>query len=296
MSDRLTEYEQRRCEARLTAYNCYVVNRGSMQRAMPQFVRKWNDQEEAGSKHIIKDVRRFIQHSVDKLQQNFTLRTLRPHGANEKVPTEVIRECGEIIAQGYAHLCTITVDGITYQYREHRFFTSLKEAVTHSERLAQVLEQYNINTRYLRKKLRKYCPGLVYHALRMGQTLTKKQMQQRSEYAAEMLRRLRLNPRCLLDIHFMDECTIWIGKDLISNKLHVWSYKADTEGAPPVPNPIFVRSRSFKVNILLVVNGRTGHTYAEFLTGTAGLGPDGRHHAEMNQTVRQLPGQKYKVS
>lgn len=296
MSHLLTEWEKRRCEARLTAYNCFILNSGRMNLAISQFTRKWNDQEDDDSKHKIRDVRKFIKRAVQKLQDDYTLRTTQPTGAHEKVPADIIIECGQLIAEGYAQLCTVEVDGITYQYRDHRYFTSLKDAITSTPRLAEVMEQYDIKVPYLRRKLHKYCPKLVYHALRMRQPLTKQHLEQRSEYAAEMLRRLRLYPRCLLDIHFMDECTIWVGKDLISNRLHVWSYKAATEGAPPVPNPLFVRGRNFKVNILLVVNGRTGHTYTEFLTGTAGLESAGRHHAEINECVKWLPGHTYKVS
>ena len=84
-------------------------------------------------------------------------------------------------------------------------------------------------------KFRKHCPGLHYHNLRMSCALTVTQMESRVTYCKDMLPGLELDPDFLRDMHWMDECTIWIGQDVISEKLHVWSYRSDTDGMHPNP-------------------------------------------------------------
>lgn len=91
-----------------------------------------------------------------------------------------------------------------------------------------------------------------------------------------------------------------MGRDLISKKLRVWSYRSDTDGQPPEPNPLFAKHHCFKINILLVVNARTGCTHVEVLTGTALPNPAWRDtpgmQATMGQRAMYSRDPRYKVS
>lgn len=304
-SDQLTEVEKRRCEARLKAYECYIKHDKQMPAAIAAFEQEWNSQHEGDDDNHYTNVRSFILRAVDKLQTHYTLRTLSPPGPTEKVPAAIVKEAADIVARGHTLECMITKGGNTYVYYEHRYFTSVKQAILHSGQLADIVKEYKVGVKYLLKKFRKYCPDLQYHALYMRDTLKQSVLKERSAYGRNML--TKIDPIVgradyLLDIHWMDECTIWVGKDLIKDRLHVWSYRSKTEGHAPEPNPLFNAGKSFKVNILLVVNGRTGCTHAEILTGTQGIPPDFRHTDGMCDVIKVrksatpgIDGWKYKV-
>lgn len=299
MSDLLTDQEKRRCEARLKAYQCYILNERQIAAAMTAFEKEWNSVQDPKFGEVFTDVRKLILRAVEKLESKFTLRTLTPPGPAEKITKQIILEAADIVAAGYMQDCYAEVNGKRYHFVEHRFFTSIKQAVLHNKRLADILEKHDTTPKYLAAKFRKHCTGLHYHRLRMRCALTAKQMESRVTYCKEMLRVLELDPDFLRDIHWMDECTIWIGKDLISEKLHVWSYRSDTDGMAPEPNELFKSGKSFKVNLLLVVNARTGCTHAEVLTGTAGIRPADRYTTGMQHVMAQrsmmLGNPTYKV-
>ena len=299
MSDLLGEREKRRCEARLKAYQCYILNNRQIATAIAAFEKEWNSLQDPTTEDYIVDVRKLITRAVEKLESKFTLRTLAAPGPKEKITKKIILEAADIVAAGYMQDCYAFVNGEPLHFTEHKFFTTIKEAALRNKQLAQILELHHASTKHLAAKFRKYCTGLHYHNLRMRVPLTPKQMQARIKYCIEMLAKLENDPDYLLDIHWMDECTIWIGKDLISDKLHVWSYRHDTEGVSPQPNPLFVRNKSFKINLLLVVNARQGCIHAEVLTGTAGIGQAERFTTGMQQVMLQrcmmLGDPKYKV-
>lgn len=299
MSEVLTPLEQQRCEARLKAYQCYIHSDADMAAAMLDFERLWNKVQEPGKGFVIADTRKFIKRAVNKLESKFTLRTLTPPGPPEKITKKIILEAADIVAAGYMQDVYVYVNNERHHFTEHKFFTSLQQAVLHDTRLAAILEKHRVSVKYMAAKFRKHCLGLHYHNLRMRVVLTVTQMKLRVKYCQDMLAKLDLNPDYLLDMHWMDECTIWIGQDEISKKLHVWSYRHDDEGLSPEPNELFKRSKSFKINLLLVVNARHGCIHAEFLTGTAGLGPLDRATIGMKQVmlerVLMLGSASYKV-
>ena len=299
MSDLLDEREKRRCEARLKAYQCYILSDRQISAAIAAFETAWNKLQEPTSEDYIVDVRKLINRAVEKLENKFTLRTLPPPGPAEKISKKTILEAADILAAGYMQDHYAYANGQRVHWVEHRFFTSIKSAALRSKRLGDILTDHDVTVHYLADKFKKYCRGLRYHNLRMHVPLTDEQKKKRKSYCDDMLFRLSGNPDYLLDVHWMDECTIWIGKDLISDKLHVWSYRATTEGLAPEPNELFKKGNSFKINLLLVVNARTGCTHVEVLTGTAGITDTQRFSAGMQQVMLQRsllpPGPKYKV-
>lgn len=296
MSVPVSGRELARCQARKSAYDVYMACGTYMPAAIREFNRTWNAQYDDDDANHISDVRSFINRSVWKANNNFSWRTVPPPGPQEKAPKAVIEQAVEIIAAGYMQQCTLIVGNQQYPYVEHIYYTSLKEARQQSKPLDDLMVEYDMSTEYLRKKLHQYCHALVYHTLRMRRSLTTGTLEERSALGGDMLFRIRGNSDYLLDVHFMDECTIWIGKDLISEKLHVWSYRNTEEGEPPAPNPLFIRGRSFKVNLLLVVSGRNGCDHAEILSGTQGIDPAWRDSEGMQQKMLARNNQVYQVS
>jgi len=297
--DQLSEQKKDKYKARLEAVKCFYQNNESMKAAMDAFKKRWNDT----AQQPISDVRSFIKAAKEKLEDLFTLWDVTPGGPKEKVSEEEILVAADILALGYIQLSVVIQGSVVFEYYEHRFFTSIREAILHSEYLANLLDRYDVSSSYLLRKIKKYRKDLTYHTLYMRQPLPQTTINKRIKYSEQMLQ--RIDPAVgrsdyLYDIHWMDECTIHVGKDLIQNKLHVWSYRHDTEGDAPEPNPLFARSKSFKVNILLVVNGRTGCTHVEILTGTEGIPADYRHTQEMQQVVHLRkaaePDWRYMVS
>lgn len=194
----------------------------------------------------ISDVYRLIKRAVEKLETTFTLWTLAAPGPLEKVSEEEILRAADIVAAGYIEVLELIQGGIRYEYIEHRYYTSIKQAVLKSEYLANLLERYDVSIAYLLRKIKEKRSDLQYHTLYMRQPLPEQTIKQCNMYSEQMLN--NIDPAVgrsdyLLDIHWMDECTIHVGKDLIQNKLHVWSYRQDTDGAAPEPNP---KSKSLK--------------------------------------------------
>ena len=296
MSKALSAKETQLCLGRKTAYDCYVACGARMPAAIAAFSKQWNEQRSKDDEYYVSDVRNLIKRSVAAATSRFSWRTVPPPGPEPKAPKEVMVEIGGIVGAGHMQDCIFRLDNVQYQYTEHRNFTSLTDARMHSTKMDNYMTEYGMSLEYVRKKLHQYCPQLVWRTLRMRRPLPIKTMEQRSALGKDMLHRLELEPDYLTDVHYMDECTIWVGKDLVSEKLHVWCYRGDTDGQPPAPNPLFIRGRSFKVNLLLVVSGRDGCTYAEILSGTQDIDPAWRDTPGMQLKMLERGNMCYKAS
>ncbi len=292
----LSENETQLCLRRKTAYDCFIACGRQMPAAIAAFSEQWNTQRDKGDKYYASDVRNLIKRAVAAMDTRYSLRTVPPPGPQPKAPKEVMVQIGGIVGAGHTQNCVFKVDNLLIQYIEHRHFTSLVDAQMHSPTMAALMKQYKMDTEYVRKKIHQYCPQLVWRALRMRRPLKLPTMQQRAALGQDMLHRIQAQPDYLQDVHFMDECTIWVGKDLVSEKLHVWCYRSVADGEPPAPNPLFLRERSFKVNLLLVVSGRDGCTYAEILSGTQGIDPAWRDTLGMQVKMLERGRSTYKAS
>lgn len=232
--DQLSEQKKQRYKARVEAIRCYYQNNEVIKQAIKAFKLRWN----ATAEEPISDVRSFIQGAVDKLENLFTLWNITPSGPCEKISKEEILVAADILASGYMLLRVVIQGSTVIEYYEHRYFTSVKQAIMSSDYLASLLDRYDVSSSYLLKKFKRYRSDLQYHVLYMRQPLAVRIIKQRIKYCETML--MKIDPVVgrsdyLEDIHWMDECTIHVGKDLIQNKLHVWSYRYDTEGDAQSP-------------------------------------------------------------
>lgn len=300
MVEEITGPEREHCEKRKTAYDSYVASGGILSTATQQFMKVWNAAHPKKGQVKESAARKLIRRAVHRMDTWFSLRTRVPSGPRPDVPDAVIKQCGTIIGAGHIQECCLIKDGILLKWGEPRYFTSLHEAVSTSPQLSSIMKQHDMKIKYLRRKLSQLVPDLKYHVPYMRQPLRKAILEPRMQYGYRMYKFTQPSWESLLDVHWMDECTIYVGRDLIGHKLHVWSFRGCTEGLGPEPNPWFLKHTDFKISLLLVVNGRTGFTYVEVLTGTTGKPVGWRFNPEMQATMtarQQLLGDcRYKVS
>lgn len=291
----MEEEDKWRKKSRYKAVQCYWRCQEDLPKAIALFQEEWNKQYDPTHPHYISDVRGLITYNVAKLAKHFTLEDLKGHGRPTVVPDDVAKECAALLAAGYLQKRYALEPTATYMYYEHCWFTSMRDAVMQTPRLQQVLEEYDVTADHLLRRMHHVDPQLVYGPLRMKGVLPEATKQQRVFYSETMLWHLAANPNFLLDVFWMDECRIWVGKDLFG-RLKVWSHRGDMEGEPPEPNPFMGRGKSFKINLLLVVNARHGCVWAELLSGTTGLAAGSRHNPEMRAVMQLRNNQPYKVS
>lgn len=300
MVEELTGPERQQCEKRKAAYDCYVRCDENLSQATKQFMKVWNAARPKRNHVKESAARKLIQRAVHSMETTFSLRTKVPSGRPPQVPDSVIKQCGTIIAAGHMQDISYVRNGQLLRWGELRYFTSLQEAIDTSAQLKHLMQQHGMTIAYLRKRLHKCVPDLQYHDVYMRQPLPQRLLQARMTYGRQMRDFALPTWHPLLDVHWMDECTIWVGRDLIGQKLRVWSYRGCTEGLQPEQNPWFLKHARLKISLLLVVNGRTGFTYVEVLTGTTGKPVGWRYNQQMQAIMagrQQLLGDcRYKVS
>jgi hypothetical protein len=262
--------------------------------AISMFKEQWNSRFESGQVGHVSAVRQFLSYNSQKLQDSFTLLTIKSSGRPAAVPLDVAKECAKIVGKGYMQKRYLMFPDTCYVYFEHAYFTSIKDAVVHSPRLQQVLEQYKVSRDNLLQRCKTADPRLVYLHPSMKRVVPEHTKQERVVYGGQQLTLLLLEPTMMEDTFLMDECTVWVGKDLF-RKLHIWCFRGDFAGQPPLINKFEGKDQPFKVNFLLVVSARYGCFYFELLTGTEALPAQGRHNPEMRATVAALQSGLYQV-
>jgi hypothetical protein len=285
-------------QARLFAVKCMFKHDAVLPHvpaaAISMFKEQWNSRFDSGQEGHVSAVRQFLSYNFQKLQDSFTLLTIKSSGPPAAVPLDVARECAQIVGKGYMQKRYLMFPDRCYVYVEHAYFTSIKDAVVHSPRLQQVLEEYKVSRENLLERCKAADPRLVYLHPSMKRVVPDHVKQERVVYGGQQLTLLLQEPTLMEDTFLMDECTAWVGKDLF-RKLHIWCYRGDVAGQPPLINKFEGKGEPFKVNFLLVVSARYGCFYFELLTGTEALPALGRHNPQMRATVAALQGGVYQV-
>jgi hypothetical protein len=282
-------------QARLAAVKAFYGAGGDQQRAVAAFDSSWNAQYRETDAMHIRGVRQFISYNVHKLESTYTLLTQPSPGRPHLIPDEEVRRAAGILASGHWVQTSMEVDGRELEYLHWCRYTSIKEAIMHDQYLGALCNQYAVGADYLRRRLHEVDPQLQYGPLPMKDVLSDSVKKQRMDYATDMLFRLKGQPNFLKHVYFMDECRIWVGRNL-QGKVMVWSHRGDFDGEPPIPNELLGHHKGFKINLLLVVNALRGVVWVEFLSGTEGMADDERHNPQMIEVMRQRNGQPYKVS
>lgn len=282
-------------QARLAAIKAFYGARGDQQQAVAAFEAGWNTQHGKADPAHIHAVRQFMSYNVNKLETTFTLLSSQSPGRPPTIPDEEVKRAAEILSSGHWVHTFMEVGNREVDYLHWCRYTSIKEAIMRDPYLSDMCAKYGVGADHIRKRLHEVDPQLQYGPLSMKDVLSDVVKKQRLDYARDMLFRLQCSPDFLKDVYFMDECRIWVGRNL-QGKLMVWSHRGDFEGEPPIPNELLGVHQGFKINLLLVVNAREGVVWKEFLSGTAGLADDERHNPEMEEVMRRRGGEPYKVS
>ena len=145
----------------------------------------------------------------------------------------------------------------------------------YSAELRAIMQQYDVTSKYILKRIHIVAPRLAYTGLPMKIQLSAENMQQRMEYAAWMYAHHLADPKFLQKILWGDETRIYMGKDLLG-RLRVYHYTGRYEGQPPIPNPLLNRENSIRLDLALFVDAVNGLANVEFLTGTTNIEAEGR--------------------
>lgn len=286
-------------QARLCAVQCMFRHGAEMphvpDEAVQMFEEQWNSRFSPGDPGHILDVPKFMRYNVRKLQTSFTLRNIHHGGHLPHLPDKDARRAAAILAEGYMQTRYILQPPNYVEYQEHAYFTSIRDAVGRTQELQDMVDKYEISLSTLLRRCHEVDPQLQWRHLPMKRTLPAETMWARVAFGNGMTWRLLTAPLLLYDVFFMDECTIWVGRDEFK-KLCVWCHRGEFEGKPPVPNKWLGRGNPFKISFLLVVSARYGCVYFELLTGTKDLEKDGRFNPEWDAIMAQRNYQPYKVS
>jgi hypothetical protein len=221
------------------------------------------------------DLYHFIPYQIKKLTDKYTLLDVREHPCPPKVPNEVIQRAADILAHGYECALIYPYGPYLNYFRELRHFTSMRQACMYSAELRAIMQQYDVTSKYILKRIHIVAPRLAYTGLPMKIQLSAENMQQRMEYAAWMYAHHLADPKFLQKILWGDETRIYMGKDLLG-RLRVYHYTGRYEGQPPIPNPLLNRENSIRLDLALFVDAVNGLANVEFLTGTTNIEAEGR--------------------
>jgi hypothetical protein len=218
--------------------------------------------------------KQFIHDVYKKWEEHHTVENLFSSSSSSvqvKVPDIIIKECGAIIKEGYMVQLQHGGRGKPVETTlVHRYYTSIKDACQRSERLAQVLSDWNVTIDHLRTRLHQVCPELVQRTVEFKYQLTPERQQRRREVAAQLLLRFQDDPDFLDRVCWIDETTIWI----INNKAHsqkVWA-DAHDEGVRGVcTTPHIAPHTGHKVHCIAVTNARLGAVACDMTTGTTDI-------------------------
>ena len=289
------ELEQCRLEARLESVRAFYAAEKDIHRAVAAIKEGWNKQHDETDPRHIRDVAHHIRYNVEKLESRFSLLDLKPPGRPPTISNEQMKVVAEIVGSGHWVKTIMEVDNTLAEYLHWCRYTSIREAIMQDGYLGGLCKDFDVDAAYLRRRLHQVDPQLQYTSLPMKDVHSEAVKQQRVDYANDMLFRLSQQPDFLDSVYFMDECRIWVGRNL-QGQLMVWSHRGDFEGEPPISNQLLGAHAGFKINLLLVVNARRGVVWKEFLSGTAGMADDDRYNPEMRQVMRARHGEAYKVS
>uniref|UniRef100_A0A383W1V5 Uncharacterized protein n=1 Tax=Tetradesmus obliquus TaxID=3088 RepID=A0A383W1V5_TETOB len=189
---------------------------------------KWNKHHPPGTSGNVgpssSAVRQFLTYNYSKLQREFTLLDLSGGGHAAALPDAEAKQCASILAAGHLQQQYVLWEDRSILYIEHVYFTSIRDAVRNSPFLQQVCEDHNISLDHLLRRCKEADPDSVYRHLPMKRALAAATTQLRAAFGGQQLSWLGRLPTLLHDTFYMDECTVWVGKDMMG-KLMVWCHK-----------------------------------------------------------------------
>lgn len=172
---------------------------------------------------------------------------------------------------------------------EHKYFSTVPEAVEHNATLSSMLEQYHATPEQLLNAMHRVAPDLVRRRVTFRHQLSRVEKANRQRVSLQLLSRLRDEPDPLQRMVFIDETTI-MTHGLKHDHIEVWVNATDTgfhdyHGVP---------GRSWdpvKAHVVAAVSshpsfeGTHGLVYADFTTGTTKIKRRENRRRDSSQAV-----------
>lgn len=192
-------------------------------------------------------------------------------GRPPKIPDSSARQAAELISRGY----TVQHNVRGQQVQEHKYFSSVAEAVTYHDVLRDMLTEFKATNEQLISAMHRAAPELVRRRVTFRHKLSNDEKAKRQRVAAELLARYQTDTALIERMVFIDETTI-MTHSLKHDHIEVWVNQSDTKfhdyhGVPGKAwDPV-------KVHVVAAVTAhpsyeRTGGlVYVEFTTGTTDI-------------------------
>lgn len=192
-------------------------------------------------------------------------------GRPPKIPDDKAREAAEIIARGYTVERTVRRQVI----QEHKYFSSVAEAISHEPKLQELMRDYKVDATQLLNAIHRVAPELEHRRVTFRHQLSQDEMEKRAGVSAGLLLRYRADHTLLQSMVFIDETTI-MTHGLKHDHIEVWVNKTDKRfhdyhGVPGKSwDPV-------KVHVVAAVTAHPqyensgGLMYVDFTTGTTDI-------------------------
>lgn len=192
-------------------------------------------------------------------------------GRPPKIPDLAAREAAEILSAGYTVQRTVRQQPVV----EHKYFSTVAEAVASNTILQQTLRTYAATPEQLLDAIHRVAPDVERRRVTFRHQLSTGEMSKRTTVAAGLLQRYHADPNLLQRMVFIDETTI-LTHSLKHEHIDVWVNRSDPtfhdfHGVPGKAwDPV-------KVHVIAAVTahpsyqGTHGLVYMEFTTGTTDI-------------------------
>lgn len=214
-------------------------------------------------------------------------------GRPRKIPDAMAIEAAQIISRGY------TVETTVRQQRvvEHKYFSTVAEAVEHNDTLRGMLNQLHATPEQLLAAMHRAAPELVHRRVSFRHQLSVAEKAKRVTVSRDLLARYTADHTLLQRMVFIDETTIQT-HGLKRDHIEVWVNNSDPSfhdfhGVPGKAwDPV-------KVHVIAAVSSHSayedhgGLVYMDFTTGTTDI--NRRHNKRLDGGSRR-GDYKYTVS
>jgi hypothetical protein len=214
-------------------------------------------------------------------------------GRPYKIPDPTALAVANVLGAGYDYHFNIRGQPVI----QHKFFTSVSEAVKQSQYLRDVKTELNVTNEQIRVAAHRVAPELRYRKVVFKHLLTPAEKAHRMSVSASLLARHHSDPTLLHRMVFVDESSI-LTHGLKHDAVHVWVNGSDARFQDHHGVPGSLR-HPVKAHVIAAVSAHPdfasagGLVYMEFTTGTTAI------HRRINKRLdgsQAVPDYAYWVS
>lgn len=209
------------------------------------------------------------------------------------IPNAEAFEAASILVAGYIIEKNVAGRAVT----EHKYYSSVPEAVAHNASLKGIMDKYHASPEQLLAAMRRVEPGLMHRRVSFRHMLSAAEKAKRRTVCLDLLSRYHADPTLLQRMVFIDETTIQT-HGLKKDHVNVWVNSSDTgfRDFHGVPGKAW---HPVKVHVIAAVSAHPryestgGLVYVDFTTGTTDI--KRRYNKRLDGSTRD-PAFKYTVS